>query len=122
MISLIVRKSYGGGSVLSFPADLRLAYPFARVQPMGTEAAKAVAAHRTFGEPADPAKTEDADELVRQRLGDRYDSLDAAVESGIIDEVIHPRDTRRRLVSALAMLERMPRRELPNRFHSNIPL
>ena len=107
---------------MSFPADLRLAYPFARVQPMGTEAAKAVAAHRTFGETADPEKTEDADSLVRQRLGDRYDSLDAAVESGIIDELIHPRDTRRRLAAALAMLGGMPRRELPDRFHPNIPL
>src|SRR5690606_40587612 len=42
LVCLVVRKSYGGASVLSFAADVRLALPTARIGPMGAEAASEV--------------------------------------------------------------------------------
>jgi propionyl-CoA carboxylase beta chain len=44
-----------------------------------------------------------------------------AAQRGFVDEVILPRDTRRKLIKAFAMLENkdVP---LPNRKHGNIPL
>lgn len=118
LVSLIVRKSYGGGNVLAYPADLRLAYPFGRVQPMGIEAARAVASHRTFGaeDVADP------DEELRRRLGDRYDAMERAAEAGFVDAVIHPARTRIELFRALESLGDAPLRDLPPRAHSNLPL
>ena len=37
-VCLVLRKSYGAGSVLSYSSQVRLALPFARVSPMGAEA------------------------------------------------------------------------------------
>jgi propionyl-CoA carboxylase beta chain len=44
-----------------------------------------------------------------------------AAQRGFVDEVILPRDTRRKLIKAFAMLENkeVP---VPNRKHGNIPL
>jgi propionyl-CoA carboxylase beta chain len=117
-VSLIVRKSYGGGNVLAYPADVRLAYPFARVQPMGMDAARAVASHRTFG--ADDGS--DPEDELRRRLGDRYDAMERAAEAGVVDAVIHPARTRIELVRALESLDRLPMRDLPPRAHPNIPM
>ena len=119
LVSLIVRKSYGGGNVLAYPADVRLAYPFARVQPMGMEAAKAVASHRTFG--GDEIDV-DPDEELRKRLGDRYDAMERAAEAGFVDAVIHPARTRIELSRALESLDKKPMRDLPPRAHPNLPL
>jgi acetyl-CoA carboxylase carboxyltransferase component len=117
LVSLVVRKSYGGGNVLAYPANIRLAYPFARVQPMGAAAARAVASHRTFG-----GESGDADEALRKTLGDRYDAMETTIESGFFDRIIHPETARRELIRALAALADAPLSTLPPRVHSNMPL
>jgi len=44
-----------------------------------------------------------------------------AAERGFIDEVINPRDTRRKLIKGFAMLENKSKK-LPKKKHGNIPL
>ena len=64
-------------------------------------------------------------EATRKELVDRYTELFAnpfkAAELGYVDAVINPRETRRRLADALAVLENK-RDENPPKKHGNIPL
>ena len=117
LISLIVRKSYGGGNVLAWPGDVRLAYPLARVQPMGTEAALAVASHSTFGE-VDPERLE----AFREEFVQAYDAPLLAAEAGFVDRVIRPEQTRLELHRTLSSLTNRPRRNMPPRRAINTPL
>jgi propionyl-CoA carboxylase beta chain len=66
----------------------------------------------------DPAKLKDEKAReYREKFANPY----AAAERGYIDEVIEPRDTRRRLIQALEVLH-TKRDSNPPRKHGNIPL
>ena len=69
----------------------------------------------TAGDPVH-RQTELVDEY-EERFANPYQ----AAERGYVDDVIDPRDTRRMLVRALAML-RTKREQLPARKHGNSPL
>jgi acetyl-CoA carboxylase carboxyltransferase component len=106
LVCLVLRKSYGGGNVLSFAADVRLALPMARVAPMGVDAALEVA---LGPEPEDASAEELAARAAkRDAWRARNDHGWAAAEAGYIDRVIRPADARRELAATLACLE--PRR------------
>lgn len=93
-------------------ADIAFAWPDALVSPLTREAAVQV-----FD--ADKLKNE-----ARTTLEDAYamtcDGLSAA-ESGLADEVIAPKDTRKHLIAALEMLL-TKRDSRPEREHGNMPL
>ncbi len=59
-VCLIVRKSYGGASVLSFASQIRLALPTARVGPMGADAALEVMFGPEHDQMSDTEKAERA--------------------------------------------------------------
>ena len=65
-----------------------------------------------------PAKLKD--EKTRE-YREKFATPYAAAERGYIDEVIEPRDTRRRLIQALEVLH-TKRDSNPPRKHGNIPL
>lgn len=103
-LCLVVRKSYGGASVLSYAADVRLALPTAQVAPMGAEAAIEVA----LGPVTDDA---DADALARRETlraewRARHGHVWAAAEEGYFDLVVAPADVRAALHRALSRLDR----------------
>ncbi len=56
-----------------------------------------------------------------QEFKDRFANPYLAAERGYIDEVIQPRDTRRKLIAALTMLD-TKRDKNPPKKHGNIPL
>ncbi|HEX2523300.1 MAG TPA: carboxyl transferase domain-containing protein, partial [Terriglobia bacterium] len=64
-----------------------------------------------------------AEERLRrvQEFKDRFANPYLAAERGYIDEVIQPRDTRRKLIAALTMLD-TKRDKNPPKKHGNIPL
>lgn len=101
-VCLIVRKSFGGASVLSFAADVRLAFPTARVDPMGPEATLEV----VLG-PEVPDLSE-AERAERQRQKETWlgahDHAWVAAEEGYVDQVISPSAARRELWRTLARL------------------
>jgi acetyl-CoA carboxylase carboxyltransferase component len=110
-ITLLLRKSYGLAylAMCGKPAgaDLLLAWPSASIAIMGPEAAVNTIYRRELERAADPAAfRREMEEQFRGRS-----TPDAAAERFYIDEVIDPRDTRRMLIRALAMVEGTRRRQ-----------
>jgi acetyl-CoA carboxylase carboxyltransferase component len=119
-VTVVLRKAFGGAFIAmnsrELGADLVLAWPQAQLGVMGGRQAVDLVHRRAIAAADDPAEE-------RNRLADEYerDSLSAetAAREGVIDEIVEPRHTRRRLASALQMLAGMERRSSLNR---NIPL
>jgi acetyl-CoA carboxylase carboxyltransferase component len=82
-------------------ADLSLAWPEAEIGIMGSKQAVGIVHKRALAEADDP-------EGERDRLADAYadEHVSAAVAAreGFVDELVEPRDTRRRLAGALSGL------------------
>jgi acetyl-CoA carboxylase carboxyltransferase component len=121
-LTVITRKAYGGAYVVmcskSVGADLNLAWPTAEVAVMGPDAAVAVIARREIAAAPDPAVKRE--ELVAD-YEERFANPFAVAARGYVDDVIQPRETRSRLIQALALL-RNKQRPWPERRHGNIPL
>lgn len=121
-LSVITRKAYGGAyDVMSSKhvrGDLNLAWPTAEVAVMGPEGAIEIVFRRELAEAADP-------DALRARLVHQYRAQFAnpyvAASRGYIDDVIAPRETRPRLISALRALA-TKRAANPKKKHGNIPL
>jgi propionyl-CoA carboxylase beta chain len=121
-VSVITRKSYGGAYLVmnarGVRADKVFAWPSAQIAVMGAQGAVNIIHRRDLASAGDP-------EARRQELIDEYEGRFnnpyVAAELGLVDEVIEPRQTRDRLIRALAML-RSKREELPPKKHGNIPL
>ena len=121
-ITVITRKAYGGAycvmSSKHIRTDLNLAYPTAEIAVMGPEGAVNVLYRREL------AKAEDPDALRAERVAEfreKFANPYVAAERGFVDEVIEPRQTRRKIVAGLA-LTRNKRDLNPPKKHGNIPL
>ncbi len=121
-VQIITRKGYGGAYVVmnskSIGADLAFAWPSAEIAVMGPQGAVNIIFRKEIEAAAD-AEVRRA-ELVEEYT-ERFANPYNAAERGYVDDVIDPRDTRRVLVNALAML-RTKREQLPQRKHANSPL
>jgi propionyl-CoA carboxylase beta chain len=122
-VTLILRKAYGGAycvmSSKHLRTDLNFAYPSAEIAVMGPEAAVEIT-HRRDLDRADDSR----DALLASRVAEyreRFANPYVAASHGFIDEVIEPRVTRPRLISALRMLDGK-QSTMPRRKHGNIPL
>jgi propionyl-CoA carboxylase beta chain len=115
-ITVITRKAYGGAYCVMnskhIRADVNYAYPTAEIAVMGAEGAVNILYKQT-------------DEDGRKARIDEYRAKFAnpyiAAERGYIDEILEPRYTRRKLITAYAML-RTKREKNPPKKHGNIPL
>jgi acetyl-CoA carboxylase carboxyltransferase component len=104
-VTVVLRKAYGGAYICmnskDLGADLSLAWPDAEIGIMGPKQAVGVVHRRALAEADDP-------EAERDRLAsdyaDEHVSAAVAASQGFVDELVEPRDTRRRLASALAGL------------------
>jgi acetyl-CoA carboxylase carboxyltransferase component len=121
-ITVITRKAYGGAYVVmnsrSVGADVALAWPTAEIAVMGAQGAVNIIHRRDIAEAQD---VEDTRARLVSDYEERFSNPYVAAESGLVDEVIEPRETRPRLVAALEML-RTKRGNLPPKKHGNIPL
>ena len=121
-IQIITRKAYGGAYVVmnskSIGADLAYAWPSAELAVMGASGAVEIVHRRDLQAADDPAARRA--ELIEE-YQERYINPYLAAERGIVDDVIDPAETRRKLVQAIAVL-RSKREELPKRKHGNVPL
>jgi propionyl-CoA carboxylase beta chain len=121
-VTVITRKAYGGAyDVMSSKhvrGDINFAWPTAEIAVMGVDGAVNI----IFKDQIE--KSQDAEE-TRKRLVAEYTEKFAnpyvAAARGFIDDIIEPRDTRPRLISALEMLKNK-REANPPRKHGNIPL
>ncbi len=117
-VTVITRKAYGGAyDVMSskhIRGDVNYAWPTAEIAVMGAKGAAEILYRAELGDP----------EKIAGRIKeyqDRFANPFVAAERGYIDEVILPRNTRRRLCRALNMLRRKTV-ENPWKKHDNIPL
>ena len=121
-LTVITRKAYGGAycvmSSKHIRGDANFAYPTAEIAVMGPEGAVNILYRREFESAVDPATfREEKIREYREKLANPY----VAAERGYIDEVIEPKDTRRRLIQALEVLH-TKRDQNPPKKHGNIPL
>jgi propionyl-CoA carboxylase beta chain len=121
-LTVITRKAYGGAyDVMSskhIRGDFNFAYPTAEIAVMGPDAAVNIVFRDELAKAADPAAAR-ARYLSEYR--EKFASPYVAAELGYVDEILPPRLTRARLVSALALLGNK-RDSNPPKKHGNIPL
>jgi len=121
-ITVVTRKAYGGAYCVMgskhIRTDINFAYPTAEIAVMGAEGAVGILFRREIAGASDP---ESARREKIEEYQDKFASPYVAAERGFIDEVIEPKDTRRKLIRALKLLENK-RDTNPPRKHGNIPL
>ncbi|MBV9074424.1 MAG: methylmalonyl-CoA carboxyltransferase, partial [Acidobacteria bacterium] len=132
-LTVITRKAYGGAycvmSSKHIRTDVNYAWPTAEIAVMGPEGAVNIVYKRELERAAQAAKTEAErlqvieNERSRkvQEFRERFANPYVAAERGYIDAVIRPRQTRRKLIDALEMLD-TKRDKNPPKKHGNIPL
>jgi propionyl-CoA carboxylase beta chain len=121
-LTVITRKAYGGAyDVMNskhIRGDINLAWPTAEIAVMGPKGAVEILFRKEIAEAEDPeAAVRERENQYRREFAHPY----IAAGRGYIDDVIDPRETRPRLISALDML-RNKRDDNPPRKHGNIPL
>jgi acetyl-CoA/propionyl-CoA carboxylase carboxyl transferase subunit len=118
-VTLVTRKSYGGAYIAmnsrSLGATAVFAWPGAEVAVMGAKAAVGIL-HRKKLAAAQPGERE----ALHAQLAEEHERIaggvNRAVQIGVVDEVVDPVQTRRRLVTALAAAPH------GRGAHGNIPL
>jgi acetyl-CoA/propionyl-CoA carboxylase carboxyl transferase subunit len=118
-VTLVTRKAYGGAYIAmnsrSLGATKVYAWPEAEVAVMGAEAAVGIVHRKELA-----AAGEDEREDLRKRLTEEHrltaGGVNRGLSLGVIDEMIDPADTRRRLAEALANAP------AGHGHHGNIPL
>jgi propionyl-CoA carboxylase beta chain len=121
-LTVITRKAYGGAycvmSSKHIRTDVNFAWPTAEIAVMGAEGAVNILYRRELETAKDVAAARAARVAeYRETFANPY----VAAERGFIDEVILPRQTRAKLIRALATLE-TKRDKNPPKKHGNIPL
>jgi propionyl-CoA carboxylase beta chain len=121
-VTVITRKGYGGAYCVMaskhIRTDFNYAWPTAEIAVMGPEGAVNILYKRELEAAADPiaVRAEKVAEF-REKFANPY----IAASRGYVDEIIRPRETRRKLITALRNLENK-RASNPPKKHGNIPL
>ncbi|GIV31774.1 MAG: hypothetical protein KatS3mg030_076 [Saprospiraceae bacterium] len=102
-VSVITRKAYGGAyDVMNskhIGADMNFAWPTAEIAVMGAKGASEIIFRREIQQADDPeAMLAEKEKEYQEKFANPY----RAAQRGFIDEVIHPRDTRRKLIKAFS--------------------
>jgi propionyl-CoA carboxylase beta chain len=121
-VTVITRKAYGGAycvmSSKHIRTDVNFAWPSAEIAVMGPEGAVNILYKRELETAPDP----DAARAARvAEFREKFANPYVAASRGFVDEVIRPRETRAKLIAALAGLE-TKRDKNPPKKHGNIPL
>jgi acetyl-CoA carboxylase carboxyltransferase component len=121
-ITVIIRKAYGGAYIgmcsKNLGADYVMAWPSAEIAVMGAEGACNIIYRNEIACSEDPEGT-------RKKLITSYEKQFSnpyfAASIGAIDEVIVPRETRKRVAALLSVLENKSTAGISKK-HSNLPL
>src|SRR5512134_1870766 len=121
-LTVITRKAYGGAycvmSSKHIRTDANFAWPSAEIAVMGPEGAVNILYKREL----DAAPDKEGARATRvAEFRDKFANPYIAAGRGFIDEIIRPRETRAKLIAALAGLE-TKRDKNPPKKHGNIPL
>jgi len=121
-VSIITRKAYGGAYVVMsskyLGTDVNYAWPSAEIAVLGAEGAVNILFKEKIDTSPDPAAMRaKLAEDYRQKFNNPYH----AASAGYVDDVIEPRETRAKIIAALAAL-RDKYAPAPPRKHGNIPV
>ncbi len=121
-LTVVTRKSYGGAYCVMnskhIRSDFNIAWPNAEIAVMGPNGAVNIIFRKELAKAEDPeARRAELVAEYREQFANPY----VAASRGYIDDVIEPRETRPRLINALATLQNK-RDETPPKKHGNIPL
>jgi len=121
-ITVITRKAYGGAyDVMNskhIGADYNFAWPTAEIAVMGAKGASEIIFKNEIARAENPAeKLREKEQEYQEKFANPY----RAASRGFVDEVIEPRETRRKLIKAFAVLENK-KVTSPIKKHGNIPL
>jgi len=121
-VTVITRKAYGGAYCVMaskhIRTDVNYAWPTAEIAVMGPEGAVDIVYKRELDAAAN------REQVRREKIEefrDRFANPYVAADRGFVDAIIQPRETRKKLIQALAMLENK-RDKNPAKKHGNIPL
>ena len=122
MVTIILRKAYGGGWAAMGPKELEIdlvfAWPTTECASMGPEGAAEVIWAKEIRSAPDP-------EAARKKFTEEYDKNFAnpymAAALRLIDDVIYPAETRRKIIQALRMLEKKGKPSSPRK-HGIMPI
>ncbi len=117
-VTVITRKAYGGAYVVMaskhLQGDFNYAWPTSEIAVMGAKGATEIIHRADLGDPEKIA-------AHTKNYEDRFANPFVAAEKGVIDEVIMPHSTRKRVCRAFASL-RTKKVHVPWKKHDNIPL
>ena len=121
-ISLLTRKAYGGAYIVmsskGLGGDINYSWPSGEVAVMGAEGAVNIIHKRKID-------ASDTPQELRKQLVNEYEDIFmnpyVAASRGLIDNVIDPSETRRKIIQALNMLSNK-RDVIPPKKHGSIPL
>ena len=121
-VTMILRKAYGGAYIAmnnkELGADMVFAWPSAQIAVMGADGAANIVFKNDIKNAEDPIATR------KEKVGEyeeKFNNPYRAAELGYVEDVIEPRESRQRLISAFDMLE-SKRDSRPAKKHGNIPL
>ena len=121
-VTVITRKAYGGAyDVMNskhIRGDFNYAWPSAEIAVMGPKGAVEIIFKKEI------AKSEHPETEIENKLGEyikKFANPYIAAERGYIDDIILPRDTKGKLVSAFQLLKTKVDKN-PRKKHGNIPL
>jgi propionyl-CoA carboxylase beta chain len=121
-VTIVTRKAYGGGYIVMsskhLRGDVNLAFPTGEIAVMGPDGAISIVSREALQKAENPAK---AREQLIEQYRDTFANPFKAAESGYVDSVIYPEDTRPILIRSLEMLKNKQDHNPPKK-HGNIPL
>ncbi|WP_324662129.1 acyl-CoA carboxylase subunit beta [Haloarcula sediminis] len=122
LLSVVVRKAYGGAYIVMsskfLGSDVNYAWPGSEMAVLGPRGAVNILYRNEIAEADDPdARRQELMDDFREEFAHPY----GPAKRGYLDDVIEPKDTRKRLIDDLDMLQRK-REDSPPKDHGNIPL
>ncbi|WP_407641001.1 acyl-CoA carboxylase subunit beta [Bifidobacterium criceti] len=127
LVTVVLRKAYGGAYIVmgskSIGADLNYAWPAAQIAVLGATGAVNIIHRKDLQRAKDAGQDVDA---VRARYAAEYErttvNANLSMETGQIDAMIDPEQTRDTLVEALKLLASKRRTRRVAKHHGNQPL
>ena len=122
LVTIVLRKAYGGSYLAmacrDLGADKVFAWPTAEIAVMGAEGAAAVVFRKEIDAADDPATRRE--ELVEE-YRETFSTPFMAASRGLVDDIIDPGETRRKVAQALELLANK-RKTRPAKKHGLMPV
>ena len=127
LVTVVLRKAFGGAYIVmgskAIGADMNFAWPSSQIAVLGATGAVNIIHRKDLQKAREAGRDVDA---LRRKLADEYEettvNANLSLETGQIDAMIDPEQTRQAIAESLAMLAGKRRVRHTTRHHDNQPL